>query len=310
VKVDLREAKPDLIASGSTAQKNADERIHQSLRASLPGTVPQLHRGMIPVPGSATFSTTKAISRVRFHTDHRRVRQGAAAVRFAHVEPADGGQPDRHRFQRQGRDVVEPRRIDCQPRSSTGKSISGNDGRDPVAEPGCCSCPIETDPRRVPRRRVREQRTTSRSISTPLPRVRGASRLGRKFNGGLGQPAVGNDGAADTVKNTEGSVTYLAWSFAQTHNLNVASIITSAGPDPVKISPESVGKTISTAWFIKRGDDLALDTISFYRPNQPGAYPIVLATYDNRVLEVSGSKCRHGRPGFPCRVLSVQVRTV
>ena len=103
---------------------------------------------------------------------------------------------------------------------------------------------------------------------------------GRKFNGGVGQPAVGNDGAADTVKNTEGSVTYLAWSFAQTHNLNVASIITSAGPEPVMISPESVGKTISTAWFIKRGDDLALDTISFYRPNQPDAYPIVLATYE------------------------------
>ena len=46
------------------------------------------------------------------------------------------------------------------------------------------------------------------------------------------------------------------------------------------ISPESVGKTISSAWFIKKGDDLALDTISFYRPNQPGSYPIVLATYE------------------------------
>jgi phosphate transport system substrate-binding protein len=103
---------------------------------------------------------------------------------------------------------------------------------------------------------------------------------GRKFNGGVGEPAVGNDGAADAVKNTEGSITYLAWSFAQTHDLNVASIITSAGPDPVKISPETVGKTISTAWFIKKGDDLALDTISFYRPNQPDAYPIVLATYE------------------------------
>ncbi|UMB68464.1 phosphate ABC transporter substrate-binding protein PstS [Mycobacterium paraterrae] len=103
---------------------------------------------------------------------------------------------------------------------------------------------------------------------------------GRKFNGGVGEGVVGNDGAADKVKNTEGSVTYLAWSFAQSEHLNTASIITSAGPDAVAISPESVGKTISTAWFIKKGDDLALDTISFYRPNQPGAYPIVLATYE------------------------------
>jgi phosphate transport system substrate-binding protein len=103
---------------------------------------------------------------------------------------------------------------------------------------------------------------------------------GRKFNGGVGEGAVGNDGAADKVKTTEGSITYLAWSFAQSQHLDTASIITSAGPDPVAISPESVGKTISTAWFIKKGDDLALDTISFYRPNQPGAYPIVLATYE------------------------------
>jgi phosphate transport system substrate-binding protein len=103
---------------------------------------------------------------------------------------------------------------------------------------------------------------------------------GRKFNGGVGEGAVGNDGAAEKVKSTEGSVTYLAWSFAQAQHLNAASIITSAGPDPVAISPESVGKTISSAWFIKKGDDLALDTISFYRPNQPGSYPIVLATYE------------------------------
>lgn len=103
---------------------------------------------------------------------------------------------------------------------------------------------------------------------------------GRKFNGGVGEGAVGNEGAAEAVKNTEGSITYLAWSFAQSQHLNAASIITSAGPDPVAISPESVGKTISSAWFIKKGDDLALDTISFYRPNQPGAYPIVLATYE------------------------------
>jgi len=48
----------------------------------------------------------------------------------------------------------------------------------------------------------------------------------------------------------------------------------------VAISTESVGKTISGAWYIKEGDDLALDTISFYRPNQPGSYPIVLATYE------------------------------
>jgi phosphate transport system substrate-binding protein len=41
-----------------------------------------------------------------------------------------------------------------------------------------------------------------------------------------------------------------------------------------------VGRTVSAAFFIREGNDLALDTISFYRPNQPGSYPIVLATYE------------------------------
>jgi phosphate transport system substrate-binding protein len=103
---------------------------------------------------------------------------------------------------------------------------------------------------------------------------------GKTFNGGVGEGAKGNDGAAAAVKATPGSITYTEWSFAQAQQLSTARVITSAGPDPVAISAESVGKTISAAWFIRQGNDLALDTISFYRPNQPDSYPIVLATYE------------------------------
>jgi phosphate transport system substrate-binding protein len=60
----------------------------------------------------------------------------------------------------------------------------------------------------------------------------------------------------------------------------MAKIITSAGPDPVVISADSVAKTIATAGIINKGNDLVLDTISFYRPSQAGSYPIVLATYE------------------------------
>ncbi|MBV9350623.1 MAG: phosphate ABC transporter substrate-binding protein PstS, partial [Mycobacterium sp.] len=45
------------------------------------------------------------------------------------------------------------------------------------------------------------------------------------------------------------------------------------------ISPDSVGKTIAGATIKGQGNDLVLDTISFYKPKEPGAYPIVLATY-------------------------------
>jgi phosphate transport system substrate-binding protein len=103
---------------------------------------------------------------------------------------------------------------------------------------------------------------------------------GKTFKGGVGEGAKGNEGTSEAVKSTEGAITYNEWSFALAQHLTAAKVITSAGPDPVGISVDSVGKTIASAYFIKKGNDLALDTISFYRPNAAGAYPIVLATYE------------------------------
>lgn len=103
---------------------------------------------------------------------------------------------------------------------------------------------------------------------------------GKTFNGGVGEGAKGNDGTSAAIKNTPGSITYNEWSFAQAQKLNVAKIITSAGPDPVAIGADSVGKTIAGAKIKGEGNDLVLDTVSFYKPTQPGAYPIVLATYE------------------------------
>jgi phosphate transport system substrate-binding protein len=103
---------------------------------------------------------------------------------------------------------------------------------------------------------------------------------GKTFHGGVGEGAMGNDGTAAAVKRTEGAITYNEWSYAQAQHLDMAKIMTSASWDPVAISADSVGKTIASAFILKEGNDLALDTISFYRPNQPRAYPIVLATYE------------------------------
>lgn len=103
---------------------------------------------------------------------------------------------------------------------------------------------------------------------------------GKVFNGGVGEGAKGNDGTSAAVKSTEGSITYNEWSFAQAQNLSMAKIITSAGPEPVAISTDSVGKTIAGATISGQGNDLTIDTLSFYRPTQPGSYPIVLATYE------------------------------
>jgi len=100
------------------------------------------------------------------------------------------------------------------------------------------------------------------------------------FNGGVGQGASGNNGTSALLQNTDGSITYNEWSFAVGKQLNMVQIITSAGPDPVPITTESVGKTIAGAKFQGQGNDLVLDTSSFYKPTQAGSYPIVLATYE------------------------------
>jgi phosphate transport system substrate-binding protein len=103
---------------------------------------------------------------------------------------------------------------------------------------------------------------------------------GKTFNGGVGEGASGNEGTSAALKRTDGSITYNEWSFAEGHQLDKAQIITSAGGDPVPISTDSVGKTIAGATFKGQGNDLVLDTSSFYKPTLAGSYPIVLATYE------------------------------
>ncbi|KAA1234938.1 phosphate ABC transporter substrate-binding protein PstS, partial [Mycobacterium simiae] len=71
--------------------------------------------------------------------------------------------------------------------------------------------------------------------------------VGKAFKGGVGEGAKGNDGTSAAIKNTEGSITYNEWSFAQAQNLNMAKIVTAASPEAVAISADSVGKTIAGA---------------------------------------------------------------
>ena len=103
---------------------------------------------------------------------------------------------------------------------------------------------------------------------------------GKGFNGGVGEGAKGNEGTSAAIKSTPGAITYNEWSFAKAQNLAIANVITSAGPEAVQISTESVGKTIEGAKVKGSGNDLVLDTSSFYKPTAAGSYPIVLATYE------------------------------
>jgi phosphate transport system substrate-binding protein len=103
---------------------------------------------------------------------------------------------------------------------------------------------------------------------------------GKTFNGGVGNGESGNDGTSTALRTTDGAITYNEWSFAVGRALAMAQIVTSAGPDPVAITTDAVRKTIEGAKFKGQGNDLVVDTSSFYQPTQSGAYPIVLATYE------------------------------
>nr|WP_198429125.1 phosphate ABC transporter substrate-binding protein PstS [Nocardia bovistercoris] len=103
---------------------------------------------------------------------------------------------------------------------------------------------------------------------------------GKTFNGGVGEGAKGNEGTSAAIKSTKNSITYNEWSFAKSQNLSVAQIVTSAGKEPVKLSVASAGKAIDGVKIKGEGNDLVLDTSSFYKPTTAGTYPIMLATYE------------------------------
>jgi phosphate transport system substrate-binding protein len=102
---------------------------------------------------------------------------------------------------------------------------------------------------------------------------------GKTFNGGVGEGAKGNEGTSAAIKSTPGSITYNEWSFAKAQGLAVADIVTSASPDPVRLTVESAAKAIGDVKVKGQGNDLVLDTSSFYKPTEAGTYPIMLATY-------------------------------
>jgi phosphate transport system substrate-binding protein len=106
---------------------------------------------------------------------------------------------------------------------------------------------------------------------------------GKEFKGGVGTGAKGNDGTSSLVKNTEGAISYNELSFAMDEGLYAAEIKTPGSRKsrrPVRIGTDSVGKTITAAKFVGKGNNLVLDLSGFYNPSQDDVYPIVMATYE------------------------------
>lgn len=104
--------------------------------------------------------------------------------------------------------------------------------------------------------------------------------VGKTFNGGVGSGASGNAGTSAALKSTTGAITYNEYSYAIANKLTFAQIITSASKTPVAITADSVAATVNGVAVKGTGNDLVLDTSTFYKPTDAAAYPIVLATYE------------------------------
>ncbi|MET8129651.1 phosphate ABC transporter substrate-binding protein PstS [Streptomyces sp. NPDC005065] len=92
-----------------------------------------------------------------------------------------------------------------------------------------------------------------------------------------GQAASGSAGVAAQVKQVDGSIGYFELSYASSQSISTVDINT-GGSTPVKASSENASKAIAAAKIAGTGKDLALDLD--YTTKAEGAYPIVLVTYE------------------------------
>ncbi|MGW1026196.1 phosphate ABC transporter substrate-binding protein PstS [Streptomyces sp. NPDC002577] len=103
-----------------------------------------------------------------------------------------------------------------------------------------------------------------------------------KYSGGKawqakgGQSAQGSSGLAQQVTQTEGAISYFELSYAGT-SIKTVDIKTEA-TEPVKATVDNASKAIAEAKVVGEGKDLALQLN--YKPTAEGAYPITLVTYE------------------------------
>lgn len=113
------------------------------------------------------------------------------------------------------------------------------------------------------------------STAAPQSWTKGA---GKEFQGGAGEGAQKSAGIVQAVQATPGAIGYVEKGFASQANLPMAAIDTGSGA--VALTDETAATAIAGAKFAADGNDLALDLDSIYGTTAPGAYPLVLATYE------------------------------
>jgi phosphate transport system substrate-binding protein len=92
-----------------------------------------------------------------------------------------------------------------------------------------------------------------------------------------GDGETGSAGISHELSSTNGAIGYVEWSYVTLNNLTMAKIYNGAG-EWSTLTAQSAGTTIGGAKVTGTGDDLAMSID--YSTTAPGAYPIVLVTYE------------------------------
>jgi phosphate transport system substrate-binding protein len=95
--------------------------------------------------------------------------------------------------------------------------------------------------------------------------------------GFAGQGKTGSQGVQQAIGSTDGAIGYVEWSFAVSGNLSTAKVDNGGGP--VDLSADTAGAAVAAAKIASQGgQDLTLKLN--YATKAPGAYPIILVTYE------------------------------
>ncbi|TVT59278.1 phosphate ABC transporter substrate-binding protein PstS [Amycolatopsis rhizosphaerae] len=101
---------------------------------------------------------------------------------------------------------------------------------------------------------------------------------GKAFKGGVGNGASGSNGVASGIRGADGAIGYVESSYVK-DGLTAAKL--NSGSGGVELTPQNVAKALDAAAFKTPGtNDLAMDLDKIYASNTPGAYPLLLATYE------------------------------
>jgi phosphate transport system substrate-binding protein len=98
---------------------------------------------------------------------------------------------------------------------------------------------------------------------------------GKKWTG-KGEGKQASSGVSNAVKTTDGGITYTEWSYAKDDQLAMAQIDNGGGP--VTLTAPAVSQAVGLAKQTGSGNNIILKLD--YTTKAPGAYPILLVTYE------------------------------